>query len=127
VPLANHWARSRQTPDRPASTIMLTLVHVSDLHFGPPYVPRVGEALLEVLPRLEPDVIVASGDFTQRAKEEQYKAARAFLDRFPPCPLVVVPGNHDVPLYRVSERIFSPYALYRQYISEDLDSVLRRD
>lgn len=105
----------------------LTLVHVSDLHFGPPYLPRVGEALLDILPRMDPDVIVASGDFTQRAKEAQYAEARAFLDRFPQRPLVVVPGNHDVPLYRVAERIFSPYALYRTYISEKLDTVLRRD
>ena len=106
---------------------MLTLVHVSDIHFGPPFLPEVGEALLEIVPRLEPDIIVASGDFTQRAKESQYAEARAFLDRFPPRPLIVVPGNHDVPLYRVAERIFSPYALYRKYISEELDSVHRQD
>lgn len=103
---------------------MLTLLHISDIHFGPPYVARVGEALLRAAEELEPDVIVASGDFTQRAKRAQYAAARAFLDQLPPAPLVVTPGNHDIPLYRVFERIFSPYALYREYISEDLDSVL---
>lgn len=106
---------------------MLTLLHISDLHFGPPYVPRVGEALLEAADVLEPDIIVASGDFTQRAKESQYAAARRYLDRLPPVPLVVVPGNHDVPLYRVAERIFSPFDLYREYISPDLDTVLRYD
>ncbi|HEX7052074.1 MAG TPA: metallophosphoesterase [Longimicrobiales bacterium] len=106
---------------------MLTLLHISDLHFGDVYVPRVGEALLEAAAALEPDVIVASGDFTQRAKREQFHAARQFLDRLPPVPIVVVPGNHDVPLYRVAERIFSPYALYREYISDELDTVLRRD
>ncbi|HEX7118068.1 MAG TPA: metallophosphoesterase [Longimicrobiales bacterium] len=106
---------------------MLTLLHVSDLHFGPPYVPRVGEALLEAAAALEPDIIVASGDFTQRAKESQFEAARRYLDRLPPVPLIVVPGNHDVPLYRVAERIFSPFDLYRQYISGELDTVFRRD
>lgn len=106
---------------------MLTLLHVSDLHFGPPYVPRVGAALLEAATVLAPDVIVASGDFTQRAREEQFAAARAFLDQLPDVPLVAVPGNHDVPVYRVRERIFSPYALYRKYISSELDSVLRLD
>jgi 3',5'-cyclic AMP phosphodiesterase CpdA len=106
---------------------MLTLLHVSDLHFGPPYLPAVGEALLESARRLMPDVIVASGDFTQRAKQRQFAEARAFLDRFPPAPQVVVPGNHDIPLYRVFERLTNPYGLYRRYMSPELDSVMRRD
>jgi len=106
---------------------VLTILHISDLHFGPHYLPHVGEAMLEAAEALEPDVIVASGDFTQRAKEHQFAEARRFLDRLPPVPRVVVPGNHDVPLYRVFERIFSPLDLYRKYISEDLDTVLRRD
>lgn len=102
---------------------MLTLFHISDLHFGPPYVPHVGEALLKAAHTLPFDVIVASGDFTQRAKEEQYREARAFLDALPKKPLIVTPGNHDVPLYRVFERVFSPYELYKKYISAELDSV----
>lgn len=53
--------------------------------------------------------------------------ARIFLDRLPPVPTVVVPGNHDVPLYRLAERIFSPHRLYRTYISEELDQVVRTD
>lgn len=106
---------------------MLTLLHISDLHFGPPYVERVGAALLEAAASLDPDIIIASGDFTQRAKRTQFAQARIFLDRLPPVPLIVTPGNHDVPLYRVVERIFSPYALYREYISRELDTVLRRD
>ena len=106
---------------------MLTIMHVSDLHFGPPYVPHVGEAVQRAAEELAPDVIVASGDFTQRAKREQYAAARGFLDRLPRVPTVVVPGNHDVPLYRVFERIFNPYDLYREYIAQELDSVHRHD
>ena len=104
---------------------MLTVLHISDLHFGPPYVPAVGEALLRSAGELQADVIVASGDFTQRAKARQFADARKFLDRLPPRPLVVVPGNHDIPLYRVRERLFTPYALYRQYISAELDTVVR--
>ena len=106
---------------------MLTLLHISDLHFGPPYAPADGEALLRVAPELRPDVVVASGDFTQRAKAAQFAAARAFLDRLPRVPLVTVPGNHDIPLYRVFVRLWTPYALYRRYISQELDCVLRRD
>lgn len=106
---------------------MLTILHVSDLHFGPPYVPHVGESVIRAAHELTADVIVASGDFTQRAKREQYAAAREFLDRLPDLPTVVVPGNHDVPLYRVFERVFAPYRLYHEYISEELDAVYRLD
>lgn len=104
----------------------MDLLHISDLHFGPPFVQEVGEALLRQIPELEPDIIAVSGDFTQRAKPDQFAHARAFLDRLPDVPRVVVPGNHDVPLYRVLERFFRPRALYREYISPDLDQVLRR-
>jgi 3',5'-cyclic AMP phosphodiesterase CpdA len=106
---------------------MLTLLHISDLHFGPPYVSAVGEAVLRSAAQLHADVIVASGDFTQRAKAEQFADARAFLDRLPKVPLVVVPGNHDIPLYRVFERLTNPYALYQRAISHELNTVIRRD
>ncbi|MQA92448.1 MAG: 3',5'-cyclic-nucleotide phosphodiesterase [Gemmatimonas sp.] len=101
----------------------MTLLHISDIHFGPPYYPEVGTALIEFAHETGPDVIVASGDFTQRAKEEQFRAVRAFLDRLPEVPRVVTPGNHDVPLYRVGERLMDPYRYYRQYISNELDTV----
>jgi 3',5'-cyclic AMP phosphodiesterase CpdA len=106
---------------------MPTLLHMSDLHFGPPFLPEVGEAVLRAAAQLRPDVVVASGDFTQRAKRQQYAQARDFLDRLPDVPKVVVPGNHDIPLYRVFERLLRPYANYRRYISPDLESVLVRD
>jgi len=104
--------------------MMPGILHISDLHFGPHYQPHVGQALLEIAPRLKPDVVVASGDFTQRAKPRQFAAARDYLAQLPRVPVVVVPGNHDIPLYRVHERLFSPYKLYRQHISADLDTVL---
>jgi 3',5'-cyclic AMP phosphodiesterase CpdA len=106
---------------------MMTILHISDLHFGPPYFPEVGEALRITAGTLGPDVIVASGDFTQRAKEEQFIEARAYLDSLPDVPMIVTPGNHDVPLYRVFERIFAPYRHYRQHIKEELDYVTRVD
>ena len=105
---------------------MLTLLHISDLHFGPQYVPVVGEALLRAAHRLRPTVIVASGDFTQRALPAQFLAARQYLDRLPPATQVLVPGNHDVPLYRMLERLVAPYALYREYLTDALDAVVRR-
>jgi 3',5'-cyclic AMP phosphodiesterase CpdA len=104
---------------------MLTLFHCSDLHFGPPFHEGVGEALLRFAEETNPDLIVASGDFTQRARVEQFRQAREFLDRLPPVPLVVTPGNHDIPVYRVFERLLDPYRNYREFISEKLDTVTR--
>ncbi len=104
---------------------MLTLLHISDLHFGPPFHQGVGEALQRFAHGVELDLVVASGDFTQRAREEQFREAREFLDRLPDVPRVVTPGNHDVPLYRIAERLFSPYRHYRRHISAELDTVTR--
>lgn len=84
---------------------MRTLVHLSDIHFG-----RVDATIIEplvaLIAELKPDVVTISGDLTQRARSEQFQEARAFLDRLPN-PQIVVPGNHDVPLYNVFARFFS--------------------
>ncbi|MDN4040060.1 metallophosphoesterase [Massilia sp. YIM B02443] len=100
---------------------MRTLVHLSDLHFG-----RVDQALLEPLrelvERIAADVVVISGDLTQRAKEEEFEAARAFLDSLPG-PQIIVPGNHDISLYNVFRRFVKPLDRYRRYITDDLDPV----
>jgi 3',5'-cyclic AMP phosphodiesterase CpdA len=103
---------------------VLTILHASDLHFGRHFQPSRAEALLASILEVKPDLLVFSGDFTQRAKVREYRAARAFLDRLPDIPLVVTPGNHDVPLYRVWERVFAPFSNYRRYIHDILDSVL---
>jgi len=103
------------------------ILHISDLHFGPPYLPEAGEALCRIVPTLEPDAVVVSGDLTQRAKRGQFEEARQFLDRLTTAPMLVVPGNHDVPLWRVPERLFKPLALYREIITPDLNPVLRLD
>lgn len=97
---------------------MRTLIHLSDVHFG-----RVDYRLIDPLVKfvneLQPHVVVVSGDLTQRARAAQFKEARAFLDRLPK-PQVVVPGNHDVPLYNVFARFLKPLDNYRRYISDDL-------
>jgi 3',5'-cyclic AMP phosphodiesterase CpdA len=106
---------------------MLTLLHISDLHFGGPYVPAVGEALLRAAHELDADVTVLSGDFTQRAKVAEYRAAADWIARLPSVPTLTVPGNHDVPLYRVFERLFAPFRNYRTYINEELNYVVQHD
>ena len=98
---------------------MRTLVHLSDLHFG-----RVDARLLEPLTRLvnaaKPDVVAVSGDLTQRAKPEQFQEARKWLDTLQ-APKVVVPGNHDVPYYRVWERFASPLGAYRTHFDDEVE------
>jgi 3',5'-cyclic AMP phosphodiesterase CpdA len=103
----------------------MTIVHASDIHFGKPHAPEAAEALLAATEAISPDLLVFSGDFTQRAKVREYRAARDYLRRFPDVPTIVTPGNHDVPLYRVFERIFAPFRNYRTYIAEELDTVTR--
>jgi len=104
--------------------MLARILHISDLHFGPPFVPSVAEALLQAIPSLAPDAIVVSGDLTQRAKRHQFEQARQFFDRMSDFPMLIVPGNHDVALWRIFERLFKPYALYREVISPDLNPVL---
>jgi 3',5'-cyclic AMP phosphodiesterase CpdA len=106
---------------------MLNILHLSDLHFGEPYLPRVGEAVLRAAHTMMPDLLIVSGDVTQRAKRQEFAAARAYLDRLPAIPRLVVPGNHDVPLYRIWERLWCPYRLYQQYITPERNTVVRRD
>ena len=100
------------------------ILHLSDLHAGLPFDAKAAEALISLAHDHPTDVIAVSGDFTQRAKEEQYIAARAFLDRLPRRPMLCIPGNHDLPLYRVVERLTAPYVLYQRYINADLEPTL---
>lgn len=103
---------------------MTTILHISDLHFGKFFLPKTCEGLLSQIDSLSPDVIVISGDLTQRAKNREFNAVQGFLKRLPPLPRVIVPGNHDVPLYRIWERLLFPHTLYRRYIADALDTVL---
>jgi len=98
---------------------MTTLLHLSDLHFGRINPVTLGP-VLEAARRLSPHLVVVSGDLTQRARPEQFREARDFLAALPK-PQLVVPGNHDVPLYNVLRRFVRPLANYRRYISDDLE------
>ncbi|HEY9231987.1 MAG TPA: metallophosphoesterase family protein [Blastocatellia bacterium] len=104
---------------------MRTLVHLSDLHFGR-VDPAIIEPLIATINDLKPHLIAVSGDLTQRARNEQFKQAREFLDRLP-APQVVVPGNHDVPLHNVFARFATPFDKYRRWIGDDLEPVYEDD
>lgn len=92
------------------------LLHLSDLHFGPPLRHHLTEVVIREVHDLLPDLVVVSGDLTQRAQRWQFLQARTFLDQLP-SPLVVIPGNHDVPLYNLFLRFWRPLGRYRAYIS----------
>lgn len=98
---------------------MRTLVHLSDLHFDRVDYSLV-EPLIQTISELAPDVVVVSGDLTQRARSAQFKEAREFLDALP-SPQIIVPGNHDVPLYNIFKRFFQPLDKYKRFITDDLE------
>ena len=98
---------------------MRTVLHLSDLHFNK-IDPRKAEAVVDAARTLTPDLVVVSGDLTQRARSRQFMAARRFLDQLPQ-PQVVVPGNHDIPTWNVWDRVMEPLTHYRQYISSNLE------
>lgn len=106
----------------------LTVLHASDFQCGKPYLPQAAEALIRLASELDPDVVIVSGDLTQRAKAREFEQARQLLDRFGEVPIVITPGNHDVPLYRVWERLFDPFGKWRHFAGDSsLDSVTRID
>ena len=98
---------------------MRTLFHLSDPHFGRLARAAV-PALVATILATKPDVVVVSGDLTQRAHRSEFEEAREFLDALP-FPQIVVPGNHDVPFYNVIARGLDPFEKYQRYISEDLE------
>ena len=98
---------------------MRLLAHLSDLHFGR-HDEAIADALLASLTETRPHLVVISGDLTQRARRHEFAAARKFLDQLRAiAPVLVVPGNHDVPLYNVFRRFLRPLTRYARYISAD--------
>lgn len=98
---------------------MRTLAHLSDLHFGR-IDPDLVTPLVEAVHSARPDLVVISGDLTQRARFNQFREAKEFLKRLPQ-PQIVIPGNHDVPLHNMFARFARPFTRYRQIISNDLE------
>jgi 3',5'-cyclic AMP phosphodiesterase CpdA len=101
---------------------MSVVLQVSDPHFGAEQAPVV-EALLGLAQAQRPDLVVMSGDITQRARRAEFDAARRFVERLPPASLLAIPGNHDIPLFNVAARLFQPYAGFRRAFGEALAPV----
>ena len=100
---------------------MSVLMQISDTHFGTER-PAVVEALVALALQQRPDLLVLSGDITQRARQAEFRAARAFMDRLG-APMLAIPGNHDIPLFNVWARLQRPYAGHMAAFGSELEPV----
>lgn len=101
---------------------MTRILHLSDVHFGTVDDRLVGP-FLDLARNVSPDLCVVSGDLTQRARADQFEAARAFLALLPD-PVLVVPGNHDMPLWNLPVRLLAPFARYRHALGAQTEPVV---
>lgn len=100
---------------------MSTVLQISDTHFGTER-PAVVEALVRFTQEQSPDLVILSGDITQRAQATEFRAASAFVDRLG-LPVLAIPGNHDIPLFDLLTRFCRPYARYTSAFGSDLEPV----
>jgi 3',5'-cyclic AMP phosphodiesterase CpdA len=98
---------------------MRTIVQISDLHFGR-INPFIINPLLNTINKANPDLIVVTGDLTQRAKTIEFQKAKAFLDTLK-YPKIVVPGNHDIPTFNLFERFSKGLEKYQKHITKNLN------
>jgi len=100
---------------------MSRVIHLSDLHFGA-HDEAIVAAVESEIDSTKPDLVIISGDFTQRARTEQFQRAGQFLERLRDGghEVLAVPGNHDVPLYDVLRRFLSPLARYKKFVDGTL-------
>lgn len=104
---------------------MTVIAHISDLHFGRELAP-VAEGLLASLESIQPELIIISGDLTQRATTEEFAAGQDFLRRLQQ-PRFIIPGNHDLAVWNVLERFAYPWRKWKQYIATDLEPIMQTD
>ncbi|PZU58748.1 MAG: phosphohydrolase [Sphingobium sp.] len=97
------------------------IAHLSDIHFGA-HDPKIVDATRAWIETQRPDLVIISGDVTQRARRAQFRAASTYINRLRAAgfPVLVIPGNHDVPLYDIVQRFAAPLRRYRRYIDNDL-------
>ncbi|MBL8271127.1 metallophosphoesterase family protein [Steroidobacter sp.] len=105
---------------------MSVLLQISDPHFGTEQ-PPVVEALLRLARELQPAIVVVSGDITQRARRAQFDAAKDFVAKLPTKAVVVIPGNHDIPLFNVIARLFYPYAGFARVFGDEFEPEWQSD
>lgn len=104
---------------------MLTrILHVSDLHVGAAKAVSLEWALEPIVERFDPELVIASGDLSHRGTRAQHERAAELL-RALGKPLLVVPGNHDIP-YRFPARFTSTFTEFER-LWETTESVYRSE
>lgn len=116
---------SAATAGRPEMAAAPTLLHLSDPHFGTERA-QVVEALLRwAAARQAASVVVISGDISQRGRRGQFGRARQFIARlralWPQAAVLVLPGNHDIPLFDLRARLLAPFAGFRRAFGHELE------
>lgn len=102
---------------------MKKIVHISDLHFGT-VEKKIEKAILKDIKTLEPDLLIVSGDLTQRARGSQFRQAKKFLDQLD-CKKIIIPGNHDIPLFNIFSRFLRALTNYKNIITTELSPFYR--
>ena len=75
---------------------MFTIAHLTDTHFGNrPEVAERNRRVIEAVRRLQPDVVIVTGDVADHGTAEEYAEAREALGVLLG-PVLWCPGNHDV-------------------------------
>lgn len=105
---------------------MSVVLQISDPHFGTER-PMALAALERLAAELKPDLVLVTGDITQRARPAQFAAARAFLDKLRAPARLIIPGNHDIPLFALFNRMLDPYGRYARAFGRTLEGEFETD
>ncbi len=100
---------------------MITIAHISDLHFGREQAEMIGE-LIKSLAKINPHRVIVSGDITQRARKSEFISACNFLNSLP-WPKLIISGNHDVPAFNLFDRFINPWRKWQRYTGYELEPV----
>lgn len=102
------------------------LLQISDPHFGTEQAP-VMDALIALVAQEQPQVMVLSGDITQRARPAQFAAAAGFVAALGVARVLAIPGNHDISLFNPLARLLWPYARFSKAFGAQLEPELDTD
>ncbi|MDP8911468.1 MAG: metallophosphoesterase [Actinomycetota bacterium] len=89
------------------------ILHVSDLHVGSHEELRIEPSLVELIRRVDPELVLATGDLTHRGRSGQHERAARLLKGLA-LPVLAIPGNHDIP-YTFPARFTRPWLEFERH------------
>jgi 3',5'-cyclic-AMP phosphodiesterase len=75
--------------------VKMQLVQLSDIHIGNFFKQQVFDTVVEEVNKLNPDVIIITGDLTDEGLFFQFEYARTQIKKFTCSNIIVLAGNHD--------------------------------